>query len=210
MSFLQRALVLQTPQSRAQKTDRIAQECKRRVGAADVHHGHCNVASSPPEGTLDACHLLPQREKDNAKLVRFNTGTASLHVVRRLILFVCLKLLSLEYHWNMRRQTLNVDTRYNILFRQFLINLLYPLLNWFYSARLQSESICIVCLIKVHGRSCLRIISSICTTTHSTVRLQDAQLSAPIFLTLLQPVEPRYLWFTFTTKFDTNEMDIGW
>ncbi|KAG6372243.1 hypothetical protein JVT61DRAFT_8044 [Boletus reticuloceps] len=69
----------------------VSNEAKKRVLAVDPHKGRCLIQNCNPARAVEFAHCYPRRlTKDSARMA------------------------SLEYWWDMKYHTLNLDTRYNI------------------------------------------------------------------------------------------------
>ncbi|CAA7270529.1 unnamed protein product [Cyclocybe aegerita] len=81
-----------TPESRILVDTGLSKAAKFRVDSVDPNHARCLVENCPPERAVNYCHLVPRRvswkEEDFMD--------------------------SVEWYWNLRRGSLNLDTRRNI------------------------------------------------------------------------------------------------
>ncbi|KAH7920461.1 hypothetical protein BV22DRAFT_1133048 [Leucogyrophana mollusca] len=69
----------------------VRQSTKERVQAVDPNEGRCLVENCSSTRSIEYCHLLSRKSRQNATLLE-----------------------SLEWHWNMRVNILNLDTRRNV------------------------------------------------------------------------------------------------
>ncbi|KAL0945125.1 hypothetical protein HGRIS_004278 [Hohenbuehelia grisea] len=77
-----------TPNSRA---DGPRLECRSRVVLASPTKARCLIENVDPSKSVQCCHLIPR------KFTQYDS-----------------KMTSLEWYWGMRRNSLNLDTRYNV------------------------------------------------------------------------------------------------
>ncbi|KAF8692826.1 hypothetical protein AX14_002379 [Amanita brunnescens Koide BX004] len=81
-----------TPSSRLQDENRRSAEVRRRVLVSDPNHGRCIVENCDASRAIEYCHLIARINWKDDKLLS-----------------------SLEWFWNMRAHTLNLDTRRNVV-----------------------------------------------------------------------------------------------
>lgn len=83
-----------------------------RATEADPNEGRCVVENCPKERGVQAMHILPRVYTRSERLVWQFRSTSP----RQRYSYSSSQMDSFEYSWNLRRGTLNLDTRENVLF----------------------------------------------------------------------------------------------
>lgn len=96
-----------TPSGRLQD-ESVSIEAENRVLDADPHKGRCLIENCNPTRAVEFAHCYPRSlTKESARVSSFS------EMLNTILSFSC-QMTRLEYWWNMKYQTLNLDTRYNI------------------------------------------------------------------------------------------------